>query len=137
MSPRPGSYLSLDPAGFHRVAYREYGAPHGRVLLCVHGLTRNGADFDTFARALSDAYRVVCVDVVGRGASDWLRRSEDYGYPVYCADLAALVARLGVDEVDWVGTSMGGLIGMTIAARPGTPVRRLVLNASAAASPRS
>jgi pimeloyl-ACP methyl ester carboxylesterase len=126
---RTGSVLGLGPHGFHRVAYVEWGeraAP--RTLVCAHGLTRNGRDFDRLATALADAFRVVCPDVVGRGRSDWLTQAEGYGYPQYLADMAALIARLDVLEVDWVGTSMGGLIGMMLAAQPNTPIRRLVLN---------
>ncbi|MHB8766380.1 MAG: alpha/beta fold hydrolase [Deferrisomatales bacterium] len=120
---------SLGPHGFHRVAYTEWGDPAAsRAVVCVHGLTRTGRDFDTLAAALAPAARVACPDLPGRGASDWLRFPADYGYPLYLADLAALLARLGVDEVDWVGTSLGGLLGMMLAAQPGTPVRRLVLN---------
>lgn len=126
---REGTFLSLGPNGFHRVVYSEWGdAQNQRVLICVHGLTRNGRDFDTLAEALSNDYRVVCPDVPGRGRSEWLPVKEDYGYPLYCADMAALVAHLRVESVDWVGTSMGGLIGMLLAASPGTPLRRLVIN---------
>ncbi|MDF1553120.1 MAG: alpha/beta hydrolase [Deferrisomatales bacterium] len=118
-----------DPHGFHRVAYHEWGDPDcERVVVCAHGLTRNGRDFDALAKALSDCCRVVCPDMAGRGQSEWLSYPQDYGYPVYLGDAAALVARLGARRVDWVGTSMGGLIGMLLAANPGTPVRRLVLN---------
>ncbi len=123
------SFLGLGPHGFHRVGYTEWGdADAARTVVCVHGLTRNGRDFDHLAAALAGEARVVCPDVAGRGASDWLPVAEDYGYPQYCADMAALIARLGVAQVDWVGTSMGGLIGMMLAAQPKTPIRRLVLN---------
>jgi pimeloyl-ACP methyl ester carboxylesterase len=98
------------------------------VLVCVHGLTRQGRDFDTLARTLCGEYRVICPDVVGRGESDWLREPEHYGLPQYAADMVCLLARLGAAQVDWVGTSMGGLIGLTLAAFPGSPIRRLVLN---------
>lgn len=109
--------------------YVEWGdASNPRVLVCVHGLTRNGRDFDYIAESLSDAYRVVCPDVVGRGRSDWLRDPADYTYPVYTSDMAALIASLHVDTVDWIGTSMGGIIGMILAGMPGTPLRRLVMN---------
>jgi pimeloyl-ACP methyl ester carboxylesterase len=119
----------LGPHGFHRLAYWEWPGPKGApTVLCVHGLTRNGRDFDALAEALSARFRVVCPDVAGRGKSDWLSDPADYGYPVYLADMAALIARLDVDEVCWVGTSMGGLIGMMLAARSGAPIRRLVIN---------
>jgi pimeloyl-ACP methyl ester carboxylesterase len=97
-------------------------------VLCVHGLTRTGRDFDVLAAALADEARVVCPDVVGRGASDWLADSAAYAYPQYLADMTALVARLDTDTVDWIGTSMGGMIGMFMAAQPNTPVRRLIVN---------
>lgn len=126
---RHGSYLSLNSKGFHRVAYTQWGdSDNPRVLVCVHGLTRNGRDFDTLAAALAGDYRVVCPDVVGRGASDWLTDKSDYGYPQYLSDMAALVAHLNADSVHWVGTSMGGLIGMLLAALPGSPVTRMVMN---------
>jgi pimeloyl-ACP methyl ester carboxylesterase len=126
LSMRAGSILALGPHGFHRVAYTDWGA--GPPVLCVHGLTRNGRDFDRLAAALARSRRVVCPDVVGRGRSDRLAQPEDYGYPLYLSDMTALIARLGVTEVDWIGTSMGGLIGMMLAAQPNTPIRRLVLN---------
>ncbi len=126
---REGALLCLDPHGFHRMRYTEWGDPHNpRVLLCVHGLTRSGRDFDHLAEQLSDAYRVVCPDVAGRGRSEWLRDPTDYTYSVYCHDMAALIGSLQADSVDWLGTSMGGIIGMILAGVPGSPVRRLVLN---------
>jgi pimeloyl-ACP methyl ester carboxylesterase len=120
----------LTTSGFHRIAYWDWGVPDpDRTVVCVHGLTRNGRDFDEVARALvADGHRVVCPDVVGRGRSDWLDDASLYAIPTYCADLTALLARLDVEQVDWVGTSMGGLIGMAMAAQKGTPIRRLVLN---------
>lgn len=119
----------LGPHGFHRLTYYEWGDPmNPRVVICVHGLTRNGRDFDDLAKALQPEYRVLCPDIVGRGRSDWLAHKADYGYPLYCSDMAALIARSGATQVDWVGTSMGGLIGMLLAAQPGSPIRRLVMN---------
>ncbi|MFO1350862.1 MAG: alpha/beta hydrolase [Gammaproteobacteria bacterium] len=121
--------LGLGPHGFHRLCYCEWGDPaNDRVLICVHGLTRNARDFDFLAEALENDYRVLCPDIVGRGRSDWLSHPADYGYPLYLSDMAALIARSGAAEVDWVGTSMGGLIGMLLAAQPNSPIRRLVLN---------
>jgi len=132
------SLLSLDPHGFHRMAYTEWGDPDNpRVLVCVHGLTRNGRDFDYLAERLQDAYRIVCPDIVGRGKSDWLRVKADYGYPTYMSDLSALMAKLGAEEVDWVGTSMGGILGMLMAGVPGTPVRKLVMNDVGAMIPKA
>lgn len=111
------------------MAYAEWGtANNPRVLICVHGLTRLGRDFDRLARALSREYRVICPDVVGRGRSDFLRNPMHYGIPQYVADMVTLIARLDVQQVDWVGTSMGGLIGISLAGQANSPIRRLVLN---------
>ena len=126
---RQGSYFSTHSQGTHRVAYTEWGeSDNPRVLICVHGLTRNGRDFDALAAALAADYRVVCPDVVGRGGSDWLADKTEYGYPQYLADMLALVTHLGAESVHWVGTSMGGLIGMLLAAQPGSPITRMVMN---------
>ena len=116
-------------AGLHRIAYREWGDPrNAQVLVCVHGLTRCARDFDRLAEAMSDRYRVVCPDIAGRGDSDWVADPMLYVMPQYVADMVTLVARLDVESVHWLGTSMGGLIGMVLAAQAGTPVTRLVLN---------
>ncbi len=130
MTPRQDSLLGLSAGGFHRMAYSAWGeAGAARTVVCVHGLTRSGRDFDALAAALAEAgCRVVCPDVVGRGDSDWLSDPAGYGYPQYLADMNALIARLDVEAVDWVGTSMGGLIGMMLAVQPKTPLRRLVIN---------
>ncbi|HEX7006417.1 MAG TPA: alpha/beta hydrolase [Alphaproteobacteria bacterium] len=129
MTMRHDSFLGLGPHGFHRVAYVEWGARENpKVLVCVHGLTRNARDFDFVAMALERDYRVVAVDVVGRGRSDWLPVAADYTTAQYCADMTALIARLDVPQIDWLGTSMGGMIGMVLAAQPNAPIRRLVLN---------
>ena len=126
---REGSVRCLDPHGFHRMRWVEWGdRGNPRVLVCVHGLTRCGRDFDFLARSLADSYRVVCPDIAGRGRSDWLADKADYGYPVYCADLVTMLAAVGAEAVDWVGTSMGGILGMLLAAQPRTPVGKLVLN---------
>jgi pimeloyl-ACP methyl ester carboxylesterase len=126
---RRSTLLGVDTEGLHRLVYYEWGDPDNeRVLVCAHGLTRNGRDFDWLARALSDRYRVLCLDFPGRGLSDWLPVKQDYGYPLYVRDAVALIARAGVQSVDWVGTSMGGLVGMTLASFAHTPIRRLVLN---------
>jgi len=127
--PRAGTVKCLDTRGLHRMAYVEWGDPaNPRVLVCVHGLSRQGRDFDTLAQGLASDYRVVCPDVVGRGKSDWLADPMAYAVPTYVADMVTLIARLGVEQVDWVGTSMGGLIGIALASMPNTPLRRLVLN---------
>jgi len=127
--PRRRSVQCASPAGLHRMSYLEWGDPRNRdVLLCVHGLTRNARDFDDLARALCGRWRVICPDVAGRGDSDRLADPKLYGVPQYVADMVTLVARLDVEALSWLGTSMGGLIGMALAAQPGTPVQRLVLN---------
>lgn len=126
---REGSVLCLDPHGFHRLRWTEWGDPgNPRVLVCAHGLTRCGRDFDFLAARLAGEYRVVCPDLPGRGVSDRLADPADYGYPVYCADMATMLGALGAERVDWVGTSMGGILGMLLAAQPRTPVAKLVLN---------
>jgi pimeloyl-ACP methyl ester carboxylesterase len=130
--PRLHHVTCLDSRGLHRMAYWEWGdSGNPRVLVCVHGLSRQGRDFDTLARDLAGDYRVVCPDVVGRGQSDWLADPAGYGIPAYVADMVTLLARLGVAQVDWLGTSMGGLIGLSLASlaiASGSPLRRLVLN---------
>jgi pimeloyl-ACP methyl ester carboxylesterase len=148
-----GSFLSLSPGGFHRIAYADWGKHSAdRVVVCVHGLSRNCRDFDYLARDLAHSCRVVCPDVVGRGDSEWLADKGDYRFSTYLSDAAALIARItapappvhmgilrgnlggarksadGPAQIDWVGTSMGGLIGMLLAAKRGSPIRRLVLN---------
>ena len=144
------SLLSLGPTGFHRIAYTDWGARDAsHIAICVHGLSRNSRDFDFLARALQSSCRVVCMDVVGRGESEWLADSSAYNFDTYTADAAALIARVtaprgeswlqalqrrfgrakpGAQRLDWVGTSMGGLIGLLLAAKRGSPIRRLVLN---------
>ena len=143
-----GSVLCLSPGGFHRVAYLDWGRTANKhVVLCVHGLARNSRDFDFLAAELARECRVICPDVVGRGESDWLADKGDYRFSTYLADAAVLLARVtaparppflgmisglqagsGPKRIDWVGTSMGGLIGMLLAAKQGSPIRRLVLN---------
>ncbi len=126
---REDSVLCMGAHGLHRMAYTEWGDPSNpRVVVCVHGLTRNGRDFDFLAQDLAAEYRVVCPDVVGRGRSEWLAVAADYGLPQYAADMVTLIARLHVDAVHWVGTSMGGLIGMLLASQPKSPIARMVLN---------
>ncbi|HKW36712.1 MAG TPA: alpha/beta hydrolase [Burkholderiales bacterium] len=143
--PRLDHFPSLGPHGFHRVAYADWGDRDARhIVVCAHGLTRNSRDFDELAAYLAvRGCRVVCMDVVGRGDSDWLDNKSDYGFAQYVSDAAALIARItapkaslltrlqgagGQHVIDWVGTSMGGLIGMMVAAEPGSPIRGLVLN---------
>jgi pimeloyl-ACP methyl ester carboxylesterase len=138
---RQQSFLSLGPDGFHRVAYTDWGdADNPNVVMCVHGLSRNSRDFDYLADAMQKDYRVVCMDVVGRGESDWLEDKSGYTFSTYLSDAAALVTRVTTPvrsgflremrtrSLDWIGTSMGGLMGMLLAAKRGTPIGRLVMN---------
>lgn len=123
------SLMSLGPHGFHKIAYTQWGSAHNkRVLICVHGLTRNGRDFDAVSGVMADQYRVLCPDLPGRGHSHWLPVHADYQPPTYLKDMAALIARSGAEQVDWIGTSLGGLLGMMLAAQPNSPIRKLVLN---------
>ena len=126
-----------NPSGSHRMAYWQWGDPDaGHVIVCAHGLSRQGRDFDVLAQALvagaGAAVRIVCPDVVGRGQSEWLKDPMGYQIPSYAGDMLALLAQLKPTILDWVGTSMGGLIGMVICGQPGlplpVPVRKLVLN---------
>ena len=130
MTPRLRELKALGLHGFTEIAYAEWGPETGnRVAICVHGLTRNARDFDWLAAALADrGWRVLCPDMPGRGRSAWLGDPADYGYAVYLAASAALIARSDAEQVAWIGTSMGGIIGMMLAAQPKTPLRRLVLN---------
>jgi pimeloyl-ACP methyl ester carboxylesterase len=116
------------PQGFFSMAWTEWGPADGAPVVCVHGLTRNGRDFDPLAAALAGrGRRVICPDLPGRGASDWLPDAALYMPPTYVAALSHLLATLD-GPVDWIGTSLGGICGMGIAATPGNPIRRLVLN---------
>jgi len=126
-------FLSLGPHGFHRIAYSHWGETNAnRTVVCVHGLTRNGRDFDFLAADLVQGsqrdYRVACPDLPGRGHSHWLGDPADYTLALYMSDMTAMIARLGVEQVDWIGTSLGGLIGMSLAAQPNSPIRSLVIN---------
>ncbi len=118
-----------NPNGQHRMAYTQWGDPDNkRVLICVHGFSRTGRDFDYLAAALQEKYRIICPDIVGRGKSDWLSNSSDYGLPVYISDMLTLINQLNLSNIDWVGTSMGGLIGMFIASQKDSLINRLVMN---------
>ena len=141
LEPTLNYVLCPDAASGHRMAYWAWGQPQsGHVVVCVHGLSRQGRDFDTLARALCEqsgnTLRVICPDVVGRGQSDWLKDPQAYQIGTYAADMMALLAQLQPTTLDWVGTSMGGLIGMALAgqgvdasrAAGALAVRRLVLN---------
>jgi pimeloyl-ACP methyl ester carboxylesterase len=121
----------LDAGGLHRMAYWQWeriGGAADRVLVCVHGVARQGRDVDVLARAMRDGWRVVCPDVVGRGESDRLADPGGYVIPTYVADMVTLLARLDARTVHWFGTSMGGLIGIVLAGMPGSPIERLVVN---------
>ena len=135
-------YVACDDAqGGHRMAYWQWGdARSAHVVICVHGLTRQGRDFDLLAQAIvaraKGNVRVVCPDVVGRGRSDWLRDPAFYQVPVYAADMVALIAQLhreqAIDTLDYLGTSMGGLIGFVLAGHKelplARPIRRFIAN---------
>ena len=117
MQARLESVTCANPLGLHRMAYWEWGDPDNEdVVLCVHGLTRNGRDFDALAQRLAVRYRVVCPDIVGRGRSDWLPPGAPYGFPQYVADMLTLLARLQSRRLLWLGTSMGGLIALSLLA---------------------
>jgi pimeloyl-ACP methyl ester carboxylesterase len=132
------SYVQCpDAQGGHRMAYWDWGNPaHTHVVICVHGISRQGRDFDTLARALigpdGQRCRVISVDIAGRGYSDWLKDPLMYAVPSYAADMGALLATLrangSVKTIDWVGTSMGGLIGIALAPQPSVGLRKLILN---------
>jgi pimeloyl-ACP methyl ester carboxylesterase len=124
---RPGSIPYLLGSAFHRLAFVEFGNPAAPAVVCVHGLTRNGRDFDVLAEALADRFHVICPDLPGRGRSGWLAAAAQYQPASYVVALAHLLAALN-KPVAWVGTSLGGICGMMLAAAPGTPITRLVLN---------
>ena len=127
---RVASISGLSLTGYHQIAYTDWG-PQGAAVpvMCVHGLTRQGRDFDFLAQRLAaEGRRVMCPDLVGRGRSGRLRNPDEYALPQYCADMNALFAKTGAQQVDWVGTSLGGLIGIVLAGLPGNPIRRLVIN---------
>lgn len=118
-----------DPYPDVTLSYLEHGPAGGEPVLCVHGLTRNAHDFDHLARALAErGRRVLAVDMVGRGRSSWLAEPSGYTVENYARHLARFHALMGLGPVDWVGTSMGGLIGIEVAANDLVPIRRLVIN---------
>ncbi len=113
----------------HRMAYWEWGDPNNReVLICVHGLTLNGRSFENLATVLASHYRVICPDLVGRGNSDWLTEPKNYMWPTYFADLVYFLQQLNLHQVDWLGTSLGGIMGMFMAAQFPQQIKKLVLN---------
>ena len=128
-TPRWSRIRSVGRHGFHHIAYRDRGeATAAATTFCVHGLTRNSHDFDALARRLAKDRRVVCPDLAGRGRSDWLADPDDYHLAQYNVDLTVLAARIGAESFDWIGTSLGGMMGIAFAGVPNSPVRRLVVN---------
>lgn len=124
-------FLGLSEEGFHNIAYTEWGNPEPGLpaVVCVHGYTRNGRDFDALASYLSMKGRhVFCPDVVGRGDSAWFKKANHYNFAQYSADINAMIARTQALHIDWIGTSMGGIIGMMLASLPNSPIQRLILN---------
>lgn len=122
-------FLGLSEEGFHKVAYLEWGSKGVLPpILCVHGLTRNAKDFDALAAYLQSNRHLFIPDIVGRGDSDWLKNPLHYTYEQYLADLNTLIARMRCSTLDWIGTSMGGLLGLIMASLDQSPVRKLVLN---------
>ena len=117
-------------AGRHySVGYRAFGEEtNPNVLFCVHGISRNARDFDAIGEALSDLYYVIAVDMPGRGQSEWFEDKSQYGDALYDTVIGDLIMMCGARKVDWIGTSMGGNIGMRIAAMENSPIRKLVLN---------
>lgn len=123
-------YQSLSNEGFHRIAYSEFGTRGDQPpIVCVHGLTRNRRDFDPLAKYLTERNRhVFCPDIAGRGDSDWFEDPQNYGQAQYLKDMTALIARIDCERLDWIGSSMGGIMGMMIAAQKNSPIRKLVMN---------
>ncbi len=126
-TPRAGAVRYMLGGAFHAMAFTEWGAPDAPPVVCVHGLTRNGRDFDPLAEALASRFRVICPDLPGRGASDWLPDPSLYQPQQYGVALSHLLAVIG-RPVAWVGTSLGGVCGLGIAAAPGQPITRMVMN---------
>lgn len=124
---RSGSVSYLLGARFHKMAFVEFGNPAAPAVVCVHGLTRNARDFDALAEALEDRFHVICPDLPGRGKSDWLPEAMAYQPPSYVVALSHLFAQLNKPAA-MIGTSLGGVCGMMLAAAQGTPLTRLVLN---------
>jgi pimeloyl-ACP methyl ester carboxylesterase len=124
------SIRSISRDQFHEIAYTHWGQDGTKgPVICVHGLTRQGRDFDFIAgRLATDGYSVICPDVVGRGLSGRLLDPADYDLPQYELDMAFLIASLRLPQVDWIGSSLGGQIGILLAGRANSPIRRLVVN---------
>ncbi len=127
MQPRDHTLPYLLGGAFHRLAFVAWGDPQAQPVVCVHGLSRNAHDFDVLAAALADEFHVLCPDLPGRGGSSWLPDPALYTPLSYVQALSHLLAFID-RPVHWVGTSLGGICGMLVAAAPGAPVRRMVLN---------
>jgi pimeloyl-ACP methyl ester carboxylesterase len=113
----------------HKISYADFGDPtNENVVLCVHGLTRNGRDFDKLATQLSSNFRVICLDVVGRGQSDWLENKYHYNYDTYYRDTLLFIEEMNLKNFHFIGTSMGGIIGFLIASKHKDMFKSLVLN---------
>ncbi|HAT1776385.1 alpha/beta hydrolase [Legionella pneumophila] len=128
---KKNSLLAISEEGFHHIAYTEWGIfePELPTVICVHGYTRNSRDFDELANYLSSKGRhVFCPDIAGRGDSSWFKNPRDYNFTQYVKDMTVLMARTNAHQIDWIGTSMGGIIGMILAAMPNSPINKLVLN---------
>ena len=126
---RRGTVLCGSSGAPRYLAYLDWGERAGKTLICVHGLTRCARDFDFLApEMVRRGYRVICPDIAGRGDSDWLKNPMEYVVPTYVSDMMALIAQLKLESAHWVGTSLGGLVGMGVASLPGSPIKRLVLN---------
>ncbi len=120
---------SINPEGYHKIHYRQFGDPNNdNILVCVHGLTRNAHDFDHIANALSDVYRVISLDLPGRGKSDWFNNKSLYRYYQYRSDIHTLITHLRVDKVDYLGTSLGGTIAIMMAGKENHPFRKIIFN---------
>lgn len=127
--PRYNYFSTLTPLGFQKIAYMEWGDPKNpKVLFCVHGLTRNSRDFDFLSKALQASYRVICPDLLGRGESSFVGNPRVYNFAQYLNDMTSLLARIDVEEIHWLGTSLGGILGMMLAAQPNSPLKSLILN---------
>lgn len=125
------TYLGVSDEGFHNIVYTEWGSSELELpaVICVHGYLRNSRDFDALAYYLSmNGRHVFCPDVVGRGDSSWFTQSHHYNFTQYVSDMTSMIARTHARQIDWIGTSMGGLIGMMLAALPNSPIKRLILN---------
>jgi pimeloyl-ACP methyl ester carboxylesterase len=129
---REQHYTCINSHGHHKIVFNDWGPDDGMPVICVHGLTGNGHDFDFIAPELvKDGYRVIAVDLPGRGRSDFLDDPLDYNYNQYCNDLIALLQELGLNKpgaVDWLGVSLGGVLGIRLAGIENSPIRRLILN---------